>query len=312
MGSLFSDMEVDISSDREVDFMKIIESSIIGKKSPEACEDGMVVTDDFIAVIDGSTSKTPKHLNPDMKNGRYAMMLISEYIQEELKADASVDDFCQGVTAYIYNKVYEKLGVEERLKEHPEERLTASAILYSRTRNEVWMVGDCQAIIDGKLYENGKPYEQEIARKRVELIEQGLSPAEARKQIEPLLIEAMLSGQNQTYTVIDGFPIYREGVKVVSVSDSSSVQDTVLASDTVPCSDSVSASGTISVSSSEIVLASDGYPFLEPTLAASEAALAEQIANDPQNIHSFIATKGIVEGNKSFDDRTYIRFVYCQ
>ena len=294
--------------------MDIIESGIIGKKSPEACEDGMVVTDDFIAVIDGSTSKTPKHLNPDMKNGRYAMKLISEYIREELKADASVDDFCQGVTAYIYNKVYEKLGVEERLKEHPEERLTASAILYSRTRNEVWMVGDCQAIIDGKLYENGKPYEQEIARKRVELIEQGLSPAEARKQIEPLLIEAMLSGQNQTYPVIDGFPIYREGVKVVSVSDSCSVQDSVPASnsvpasDSVPCSDSVSASGTFLVSSSEIVLASDGYPFLKPTLSASEAALAEQIANDPQNIHSFIATKGIVEGNKSFDDRTYIRF----
>ena len=292
--------------------MKIIESSIIGKKSPEACEDGMVVTDDFIAVIDGSTSKTPKHLNPDMKNGRYAMMLISEYIREELKADASVDEFCQGVTAYIYNKVYEKLGVEERLKEHPEERLTASAILYSRTRNEVWMVGDCQAIIDGKLYKNGKPYEEKIARKRVELIAQGLSPAEARKQIEPLLIEAMLSGQNQTYTVIDGFPVYREGVKVVSVSDSSSVQDSVPASDSVPCSDSASASDTIPSSSSEIVLASDGYPFLKPTLAASEAALAEQIANDPQNIHSFIATKGIVEGNKSFDDRTYIRFVYCQ
>jgi len=292
--------------------MKIIESSIIGKKSQEACEDGMVVTDDFIAVIDGSTSKTPKHLNPDMKNGRYAMMLISEYIREELKADASEDEFCQGVTAYIYNKVYEKLGVEERLKEHPEERLTASAILYSRTRNEVWMVGDCQAIIAGKLYENGKPYEEKIARKRVELIEQGLSPAEARKQIEPLLIKAMLSGQNQTYTVIDGFPIYREGVKVVSVSDSCSVQDSVPASDSVPCSDSVSASGTIPSSSSEIVLASDGYPFLKPTLAASEAALAEQIANDPQNIRSFIATKGIVEGNKSFDDRTYIRFVYCQ
>lgn len=292
--------------------MKIIESSIIGKKSPEACEDGMVVTDDFIAVIDGSTSKTPKHLNPDMKNGRYAMMLISEYIREELKADASVDDFCQGVTAYIYNKVYEKLGVEERLKKHPEERLTASAILYSRTRNEVWMVGDCQAIIAGKLYENGKPYEEKIARKRVELIEQGLSSAEARKQIEPLLIKAMLSGQNQTYTVIDGFPIYREGVKVVSVSDSCSVQDSVPASDSVPCSDSASASDTIPSSSSEIVLASDGYPFLKPTLAASEAALAEQIANDPQNIRSFIATKGIVEGNKSFDDRTYIRFVYCQ
>ena len=283
--------------------MKIIESSIIGKKSQEACEDGMVITDDFIAVIDGSTSKTPKHLNPDMKNGRYAMMLISEYIREELEADASVGDFCQGVTAYIYHKVYEKLGVEERLKEHPEERLTASAILYSRTRNEVWMVGDCQAIIDGKLYENGKPYEQEIARKRVELIEQGLSPAEARKQIEPLLIEAMLSGQNQTYTVIDGFPVYQEGVKVVALKmkPASSSIEVYFQEQTKPIS-----------SPNEVVLASDGYPFLEPTLAASEAALAEQIANDPQNIHSFIATKGIVEGNKSFDDRTYIRFVYCQ
>ena len=299
MGSLFSDMEVDISSDREVDFMKIIESSIIGKKSPEACEDGMVVTDDFIAVIDGSTSKTPKHLNPDMKNGRYAMMLISEYIREELKADASVDDFCQGVTAYIYNKVYEKLGVEERLKEHPEERLTASAILYSRTRNEVWMVGDCQAIIDGKLYENGKPYEQEIARKRVELIEQGLSPAEARKQIEPLLVEAMLSGQNQNYTVIDGFSIYQKGVKVVTLKmkPASSSIETYFQEQTKPV-----------LSLNEVVLASDGYPFLKPTLVASEASLAEQIANDPQNIHSFIATKGIIEGNKSFDDRTYIRF----
>ena len=283
--------------------MKIIESSIIGKKSPEACEDGMVITDDFIAVIDGSTSKTPKHLNPDMKNGRYAMMLISEYIREELKADASVDDFCQGVTAYIYNKVYEKLGVEERLKEHPEERLTASAILYSRTRNEVWMVGDCQAIIEGKLYENGKPYEEKIARKRVELIEQGLSPAEARKHIEPLLIEAMLSGQNQNYTVIDGFPIYREGVKVVALKTkpASSSIETYFQEQTKPVS-----------SLNEVVLASDGYPFLKPTLAASEAALAEQIANDPQNIRSFIATKGIVEGNKSFDDRTYIRFVYWQ
>ena len=283
--------------------MKIIESSIIGKKSQEACEDGMVVTDDFIAVIDGSTSKTPKHLNPDMKNGRYAMMLISEYIREKLKADASVDDFCQGVTAYIYNKVYEKLGVEERLKEHPEERLTASAILYSRTRNEVWMVGDCQAIIDGKLYENGKPFEEKIARERVELIKQGLSPAEARKQIEPLLIKAMLSGQNQTYTVIDGFPIYREGVKVVALKTKpvlSSIE-TYVQEQTKPVS-----------SPNEVVLASDGYPFLKPTLAASEAALAEQIANDPQNIRSFIATKGIVEGNKSFDDRTYIRFVYWQ
>ncbi len=33
--------------------MKIVEYSIIGKKSQEACEDGLVMTDDFIAVTDG-------------------------------------------------------------------------------------------------------------------------------------------------------------------------------------------------------------------------------------------------------------------
>lgn len=280
--------------------MKIIESKIVGKKSLEACEDGLVVTDDFIAVIDGSTSKTPKHLNPDMKNGRYAMLLISEYIREGLKADASVDDFCQGVTEYIYDKVYLPLGVAERLAQHPEERLTASAILYSRARREVWMVGDCQAIICGKLYENGKPYEQEIAEKRASLIKEGMNPAEARKQIEPLLLKAMLDGQNKSYTVIDGFPIYREGVRVVplKMKQASNDIETYLEEHSKPIS-----------SPYEVVLASDGYPFLKPTLAESEEALAKQITNDPQNIKYFIATKGIVEGNQSFDDRTYVRFI---
>ncbi len=269
--------------------MQIIECKIVGKKSQEVCEDGLVVTDDFIAVVDGSTSKTPKQLNPEIKNGRYAMQLVSEYIRAQLKAEASVDDFCQGVTSYIYSKVYEPLGVVERLARHPEERLTASAILYSRARKEVWMAGDCQAVIGGKLYENGKPYEQEIAEKRASLIRGGVAPSEARKQIEPLLVEAMLSGQNKSYAVIDGFPIYREGVKVVSLKGEKYANGVVTPSD-------------------EIVLASDGYPVLKPTLAESESALAQQIADDPQNINTFIATKGIVEGNCSFDDRTYIRF----
>ena len=275
--------------------MKVIESKIEGKKSPESCEDGLVVTADFIAVIDGSTSKTPYHLSPDMKNGRYAMVLISEYIQHKLKPESTVEDFCEGVTSYIYNKVYRQQGIEEQMQAHPEERLTASAILYSKARNEVWMVGDCQAIIDGKLYENNKPFEDIVARRRVELIRQGFTPQEARKTIEPLLIQAMLEGQNKTYTVIDGFPIYQKGVKVVSLNAPQKNVETDVA-DSLP------------LPTKEIVLASDGYPFLKPTLAESEEALAHLLAYDPQCTHEFIATKGIVVGNKSFDDRTYIRF----
>lgn len=275
--------------------MKVIESKIEGKKSPESCEDGLVVTADFIAVIDGSTSKTPHHLSPDMKNGRYAMVLISEYIQHELKPESTVENFCEGVTSYIYNKVYRQQGIEEQMQAHPEERLTASAILYSKAKNEVWMVGDCQAIIDGKLYENNKPFEDIVARRRVELIQQGFTPQEARKTIEPLLIQAMLEGQNKTYTVIDGFPIYRKGVKVVSLNAPQKNVETDVA-DSLP------------LPTKEIVLASDGYPFLKPTLTESEEALAHLLAYDPQCTHEFIATKGIVVGNKSFDDRTYIRF----
>ena len=275
--------------------MKVIESKIEGKKSPESCEDGLVVTTDFIAVIDGSTSKTPHHLSPDMKNGRYAMVLISEYIQHELKPESTVEDFCEGVTSYIYNKVYRQQGIEEQMQAHPEERLTASAILYSKAKNEVWMVGDCQAIIDGKLYENNKPFEEIVARRRVELIRQGFTPQEARKTIEPLLIQAMLEGQNKTYTVIDGFPIYQKGVKVVSLNAPQKNVETDVA-DSLP------------LPTKEIVLASDGYPFLKPTLTESEEALAHLLAYDPQCTHEFIATKGIVVGNKSFDDRTYIRF----
>ena len=275
--------------------MKVIESKIEGKKSPESCEDGLVVTADFIAVIDGSTSKTPHHLSPDMKNGRYAMVLISEYIQHELKPESTVEDFCEGVTSYLYNKVYRQQGIEKRLQAHPEERLTASAILYSKAKNEVWMVGDCQAIIDGKLYENNKPFEDIVARRRVELIRQGFTPQEARKTIEPLLIQAMLEGQNKTYTVIDGFPIYQKGVKVVSLNAPQKNVETDVA-DSLP------------LPTKEIVLASDGYPFLKPTLTESEEALAHLLAYDPQCTHEFIATKGIVVGNKSFDDRTYIRF----
>lgn len=275
--------------------MKVIESKIEGKKSPESCEDGLVVTADFIAVIDGSTSKTPHHLSPDMKNGRYAMVLISEYIQHELKPESTVEDFCEGVTSYVYNKVYRQQGIEEQMQAHPEERLTASAILYSKAKNEVWMVGDCQAIIDGKLYENNKPFEDIVARRRVELIRQGFTPQEARKTIEPLLIQAMLEGQNKTYTVIDGFPIYQKGVKVVSLNAPQKNVETDVA-DSLP------------LPTKEIVLASDGYPFLKPTLTESEEALAHLLAYDPQCTHEFIATKGIVVGNKSFDDRTYIRF----
>ncbi len=59
---------------------------------------------------------------------------------------------------------------------------------------------------------------------------------------------------------------------------------------------------------SRLVLASDGYPVLKETLAESEAALKELIQKDPLCFRENKGTKGLVKGNGSFDDRTYIRF----
>ena len=254
--------------------MNITEHFICGKHTAADCEDGIVITNDFAAVIDGSTSKTPTRLDPSIKNGRFAMMLISEYIKQ-MPADYTMDDFCRGITIRIAEE-YDKRGITERMAEHPEERLTASAIIYSNSRKEVWMVGDCQAIIDGTYYDNSKPYEQDIAMQRAALIKNGMSPKDARRTIEPQLIKAMLEGQNRQYAVIDGTPIYMPGTRIVKASNS-------------------------------VVLASDGYPTLLPTLKECEEALALHLANDPQNIGDFVATKGLVEGNVSFDDRAYIK-----
>ena len=148
------------------------------------------------------------------------------------------------------------------------------------------MVGDCQCLIGNEYYDNPKPYEQELAEQRAAIIQQSPLPHDqfliddtARAAIIPHMKETM-KNQNKSYAVIDGFPIPEDKVRLL----------------------------TLDFQPWEIVLASDGYPFLEPTLEASEARLAHQRAVDPLNIGDFKATKAFTEGNNSFDDRAYIRF----
>lgn len=264
--------------------MKIIEHQLTGKQSQETCEDGIVVTNDFVAVIDGSTSKTLICISESMKNGRYAMLLICEYISK-MPEQTSLSDFCTGITATI-SDIYRRKGIDlQRLSANPQERVTASAVIYSKYHNEIWMIGDCLCMVDGKLYENSKPYEDILAERRAAIIRESDNKEKffihdsARDIIIPDMLRAMQE-QNKTYAVIDGFPIPQDKIKVVKVS----------------------------ADTREVVLASDGYPFLCPTLAESEACLKEQIVRDPLNINTFKATKGMLTGNLSFDDRAYIRF----
>lgn len=267
--------------------MQIKESTVIGKKSQATCEDGIVTTDDFIAVIDGSTSKTSHRQRPGLSNGRLAMQRICEYISN-MPADICLRNCCKGLTHCLSSPTVSSTAVRQYMLLPPIQRPTASLGIYNRYRKEVWLIGDCQCLIDGQHHQNPKPHEAELAEARSIYIKQQLGAGHTieefqkkdtgRAHIMPLLIRACDS-QNIDYAVVDGTPIPIRHIKVI------------------PCR-----------KAREIVLASDGYPLLLPTLEASEQFLAQVLQDDPLMTGAFKATKGLMQGNKSFDDRCYIRF----
>ena len=224
-----------------------------------------------------------------MSNGQYCMMLVRQYI-ESMPPTTDCSHFCQNIAAYIHFFYTRKQADMQLLQSHPTERMAASAAIFSRQRREIWLVGDCQCLVDGRLYENPKPYEQFIAEMRSAYIRlqltQGRSVShfmahdDGRDFILPVLTDSC-KWQNKSFAVIDGFPMPTDKVPVIEVSHAT-----------------------------EIVLATDGYPHLCPTLAQSEQQLASLLAADPLCINSFKATKGMKQGNCSFDDRAYIRFTF--
>lgn len=267
--------------------MKIIEQRCVAKSDKQKSEDGIVITPDFVAVIDGSTSKSQYRHSYWRSNGRQCMKIVADYIRH---ADKGVDvsRFCREVTAAVRKK-YGKKDVE-RLAGHPEDRLCASCVVFSRLRREIWLIGDCQCLIGDTLYDNPKPGEAIIAAKRADcaqsLLASGKETIEslrendvAREAIIPDLVEGM-KGENVDYAVVDGFDIPMTKVRVL----------------------------TLDFEPWTVVLASDGYPFLRPTLEESERLLQQQLHDDPLNIHAFKATKAWRVGNNSFDDRSYVRF----
>ena len=213
------------------------------------------------------------------------MKTIADVLRHARK-DMTLTQFCRQATQAI-RRQYSKKALSH-LALHPEDRMAASAVVFSRLRREIWLVGDCQCLVNGQLHENPKPYEQTLAEKRAAEVKRLLSTGTeaeqlriedtARQTIIPDMLEAMKQ-QNVTCAVIDGFDIPLDKVILLSLT----------------------------FQPFEIVLASDGYPYLYPTLEESERALLRQLASDPLNIGDFKATKACMLGNDSFDDRAYIR-----
>lgn len=261
--------------------MQILESFIKGKaKDQTLCEDSIVITNNFVAVIDGVTSKTNKLVNG--KSGGKAAAEAIEHIIKTMDKNISVCDFAKLITKNISN-LYEK----------NEEKgyIAATVIIYSKKKNEIWNIGDCQCIINGKKYLHEKKIDIELAEKRVlfiqEALKNGTTESElllndtGRKHILPYLKEQHKYANKDCeygYPVVNGLPIPENMIITYKVN-----------------TDDI------------IILASDGYPFICNSLKESEMLLEKELKENPLCYKNYKSTKGIKKGNLSFDDRAYVK-----
>ena len=276
--------------------MYILEQYIEAKTGKaELCEDGIVVNDCFAAVIDGATNKSG--FSFQAKNpGRIAMELVREAVLN-LSADIDAPEALQVINRHIRDW-YAERGMLEEMRLKNEERCTASLVVYSAAKKEIWFAGDCQALLNGRAIQPQKQADRIFGELRALLIHaelaQGRTEEEllrhdtSRERILDLLrfqtrLQNASLNSEFTYYVIDGFDWEpKQGLRIVPVNQPHG----------------------------EIVLASDGYPRLFSSLAETEAALAGLLREDPLCYKQYRGTKGRQAGNVSFDDRAYLRFSY--
>src|SRR5690625_2460922 len=269
--------------------MRIIEQYIKGKKDGN-CEDGLLITEDFVSVIDGVTSKSNYRLD-DMTTGQIAVKIIKESIKNfnsNITYNQAIDKLTQSIRQF-----YIEEDMLEIAKKNTTNRLAACAIIFSKKKEEIWIIGDCQYMVDGEHYENPKVVDEIISEARSLFVASELKMGKtldemmefdsSREYILPLIKRGATyqndqSNNQYSYAVIDGFDVTEKDVQVVSTRNAE-----------------------------EIVLASDGYPKLFPTLSETEKYLQYILKVDPLCYKKYKSTKGLVKGNDSFDDRTYVR-----
>ena len=272
--------------------MKVLEQFIQSKTpNPDDCEDGIFVGGGIVAVVDGASSKTPT-LYDGKKTGRVAKDLVLEALAT-LAPTTDARTAMRTLNTAISNW-YESQGNTELMRSKPAERCTASVVIYSAAHNELWMVGDCQALIDETHVKNDKYIDSVSDNARAAFLEAEIRAGKTigelqdrdtgREFIVPLLerqnyFQNAAGGTDFDYEVIDGFFAEVFSIKIVPVP----------------------------TGAKEIVLASDGYPELHTTLAASEANLITVLTEDPLLFKKFRSPKGLMKGNVSYDDRAYVR-----
>ena len=269
--------------------INVKEKSVISKRADGTeCEDGLFISDDFICVVDGVTSKG-KWTWDGHTSGYYAKELILKGM-ETLPADATGEEAIEYLNRCLADG-YTPERREEALH-NSNEKIQANLIIYSAYKKQIWCFGDCQCIINGKFFAHEKKIDIILSNMRALYLElericgkteeELLAHDTGREFILPILKkESLLENAPSEYDIVNlnGFDI--DTGKIIKYY--------LLEGD-------------------EVVLASDGYPELKTTLKESERKLAEILDKDPLCYKEYLSTKGLKEGNASFDDRTYVSF----
>ncbi|MDF2715385.1 MAG: Glycerophosphoryl diester phosphodiesterase [Paenibacillus sp.] len=272
--------------------MEVIEASMISKTGdPLTCEDRYCVTEHYACVIDGATDVSGKRYG-----GLTSGQIISAGIAEAISAlppDAELETVMRTINDCLI-RLYKDQDMYGAIRENAYSLPSAAMVLYSRHRHAVWMVGDCQCMVDEELHTNPKIVDEITANARSLFLEAELQQG---KTVEQLLMKDtgfeavrpfiamqyyMQNAKKETqygYAAITGFDFDLSRVKTVRVKE-----DTEF-----------------------LVLASDGYPKARATLAQSEDDLRRILDNDPLCFREYKLAKGLMAGNVSFDDRTYLK-----
>ncbi|GHO65551.1 hypothetical protein KSC_044430 [Ktedonobacter sp. SOSP1-52] len=255
------------------------------------CEDAIYVGPHFIAVIDGATSKTSRRWD-GQTGGRIGATVLRDAFGT-LPPDATARQAVDQLTMAL-QQLYEQHKVVDIMQSDPVQRAVASFIAVSFFRKEVWLVGDCQCLLNQEHIVNTKEVDRITSLARSMFLEaeiaQGKSLDQLRQEdtgrafIFPLLERQMIFQNNPSagqywFPVLDGFHVPDEGIRVLPLPEDITT----------------------------IVLASDGYPVLKETLVSSEQALQELLVEDPLLFRKCLSTKGMVSGNSSYDDRAYVK-----
>ncbi len=247
--------------------------------------DSILINDSYIAVIDGATPKGARIWN-GMKGDAFVSNLLKDALSS-LAPDLGGSEVIARLNACVAEE-YQKNDLDFEVLP-PEERLQASIVIYSVKRREIWSFGDCQYRTGGKNYTFTRKGDALFADLRAFVL--SLDETDTRSTEKDLGREAILpflrkylslanTDSEFGYDVINGGVVHSERVHITPVKPGDLV-----------------------------ILASDGYPCLFDTLAESEAYLTKALAEDPDCIGALRSTKGLVPGNVSYDDRSFISFV---